>query len=465
MLSYESNEKLNIAHLREVENMFNTSLSKMGLSDMTVTFKHIDRNVYASGCNTVYSVYEDKVYRACKNALYGLLSTLTNENKAWGAMTGVKPVKLYIMCLEAGFSPRKAYMYLKRYYSISDSKIKLIHECAMNQMDLLYAPNNSFSLYVHIPLCTTKCSYCSFPSQVCQSEDPIVESYLYALLKELKSIREYAYINELFCDCVYIGGGTPSIFSSSQIKRLLNAINEIAVKPTEVTFEAGRCDTLNEEKLSQIKEGKVTRISINPQTTNDDTLRAVGRPADSDLFFKTYEKASKVGFDCINCDIILALQGEGYEDFDRSINDIVALKAENITLHSLCKKKTSLIETEAIQNKDIALCAYHDTAREKLKAYGYEAYYAYRQQHAVDNAENVGYSLNDKQCVYNIRMMGERQTILSAGAGSTSKVYNEENKTFRSIYNMKNTSLYIKNIDSIIQKKLLALEKLSCENN
>lgn len=463
MLDYISNNKINAAHIKEVENMFAASLAKKGLSDMNVKFTHTPNCVYAYGEHTAYSVPADIPYRASKNALYGLLATLTGETKAWGAMTGVKPVKLYVMCIEAGFTDREAYSCLKRYFSISEPKLDLIRICAENQMSRLYAPQNSFALYVHIPLCVSKCTYCSFPSEVCVQGSELCEDYLNALLYELDSLRVYAERNELFCDCVYIGGGTPSILSAEQISRLLKCVKRIAPDAAEVCFEAGRSDTVGEEKLTVMKSGGVSRISLNPQTTNDATLAKINRLCDTEAFTNAYEIARKVGFESINCDIIFGLEGEDTADFARSMNDIVSLVPENITLHSLCKKKTSLMETSEIESNELPLCAYHDEARAVLAQKGYMPYYAYRQQHAVDNAENTGYARSGKACTYNIRMMGEKQSILSAGAGSTTKIFSEQKGIYRSIYNMKNTSLYIRDIKNITAKKLASMEKIMLE--
>ncbi|MBR5995954.1 MAG: coproporphyrinogen dehydrogenase HemZ [Eubacteriaceae bacterium] len=408
------------------------------------------------GCRSALQTGENAEY-AAKGAIFRLLRDMTGYSPAWGSLTGVKPLKMYTNLIERGRTPGEARAYMEDVFMVSAAKMDLLEGCRSNQYDLLYPPDGTVSLYMHIPLCLSKCTYCSFPSAVTPEGSQMCEAYLKALSKELKAVR--AFFQDKDIDCVYVGGGTPSIFSVPQIVRLLDDIHTAAPTLKELTFEAGRADTLYPEKFRALSENGVTRISINPQTANDATLARINRATKYSDYVRSFQEARDAGIGNINCDLIFGLEDEEEEDCMRSLNEIIKLGPECITVHSLCKKRTSALEAGSVAAKGLPVARLQDIAREILRENGYGPYYTYRQKAAVDNAENTGYSVKGSQCVYNIRMMGEKQTVISAGAGSTTKLYFPSTDRFENIYNMKNVELYTARIDEVIEKKLKAMER------
>lgn len=401
---------------------------------------------------------DTKAYSA-KLCLYKLLSERTGLSPAWGSLTGVKPLKLMVKLFEQKKSTEYARDYFKRNFEISDNKLALLFECARNQLPLLYPAENTYSLYIHVPLCLSKCSYCSFPSAVTSEGSDLCEEYLNALIKELRTVT--ALFPEKTADCIYVGGGTPSVFSTAQVKKLLEEINSLCPDAKELTYEAGRADTLGADKLEALKAGGVTRISLNPQTAKNETLCSINRRVSYSDFLRCFEMARKTGHSNINCDLIFGLDGEDRSDFFKSLSSIIGLSPESITLHTLCKKRTSEIDAKAHDRRSEPIASYMNEAGTVLKENGYLPYYLYRQKHALDNAENVGYAKSGSECIYNVRMMGERQSVLSAGAASTSKIYFPQEDRFENVYNIKNIRLYIDNIDNVIEKKINTIKKLT----
>ncbi len=403
---------------------------------------------------------ENSVAKTAKLAIYLLLVELTGISLPWGNLTGVKPLKKMQELYEKNFSSDEAAAFFRDTYDVSNEKISLMLETARNQRQLLYAPENTAGLYIHIPLCISKCTYCSFPSMITKIGSSLCDDYLFALCYELDAIEDYIEKRGITTDSVYIGGGTPSIFSIRQIQTLMNKVYRIADQCREITFEAGRCDTLTYDKLKCLNDCAVTRISLNPQTTNNATLMKINRGALYENFLLCYDDALKAGHDEINCDLILGLEGENEDDYAKSLSDVCSLHPSNITLHTLCSKRASELEAKDVFANHADVSAFHDKARGILKEKGYFPYYLYKQKNALTGAENVGYSLKDKECIYNIRMMGEKQMILSAGAGSSTKIINAQKDRYENVYNVKELSLYIKNIEQIIEKKFNAIENI-----
>ena len=454
---------IHVSSLIEVADLFR-SCSEKDISEEEIEIKTKQTNdgwesmAFSEGCCLCRVTADTKAYSA-KLCVYELLKEKTGHAPAWGSLTGVKPLKLMVKLFEQKKSREYAYDFFKRNFAISDEKLSLLFECAQNQLSLLYPAENTYSLYIHVPLCLSKCSYCSFPSAVTSEGSDLCEEYLNALIKELRAVTSL--FPRQTADCVYVGGGTPSVFSSDQTRKLLAEINSFCPNAKEITYEAGRADTLSEDKLSALKEGGVTRISLNPQTSKDETLCAINRKVSYADFLHCFELARKTGHSNINCDLIFGLEGEDRADFFRSLEQITELSPESITLHTLCKKRTSDIDAQTHDKRSEPIALYMNEAGSVLKDNGYIPYYLYRQKHALDNAENVGYAKAGNECVYNVRMMGERQSVLSAGAASTSKIYFPKEDRFENVYNIKNIRLYIDNIDSVIEKKLNAIKKLT----
>ena len=457
--------KIHISTLEEVKNLYSGYLRNKEISDeefiFDVTVFGTDGG-YISECSAEgyekVSTFSENASYGAKLALYKMLKNMTGKAQAWGSLTGVKPLKILVKLKEQGFGNEECVNYIKRNFDVSPGKTDLLFKTLDNNMSMLYPEDDTYCMYVHIPLCLSKCSYCSFPSAVTDIGSNLCEEYLEALIKELKAVTEY--FSDKRADCLYVGGGTPSILSAEQIKSLLSEIKKYCPDIKELTYEAGRADTLDFEKLKTLKEGGVTRLSLNPQTTNNETLAKINRRATYEDFEKCYEITQSLGFDNINCDIIFGLEDETREDFMKSVKDIINKGSASITLHTLCKKRTSDLTKQEVEAKDLPVAEYMNEACEMLMKAGYEPYYLYRQKNAVDNSENTGYVKKGYGCIYNVRMMGERQTVVSAGASSTTKLYFADEDRFENVYNIKNIRMYIDNIDDVIKKKISLMDKI-----
>ena len=398
------------------------------------------------------SVEKELIAKKVKAMVYKVLSRHCAFKLAWGSLTGVKP----LMLLE-NTSPTNINSHiekLQKQYMISDDRCSLMRQTYEIQQQHILEDRSKCSLYVHIPLCLTKCVYCSFPSKITDIGSNLCESYLLALLKELKATLLHIRGKGLSIQTIYIGGGTPSILSTKQIERLLSAIREEISSLVEFSFEAGRCDTLDREKLLCLKDNGVTRLSLNPQTFHSATLAKLNRTVGTDEFYKIYSYAKETGFNSINCDLIYGFEDESIEDNIYSLEKTIALNPENITIHTLCKKRTSALNKESVYSQSSNINKAHKLSRETLASNGYDPYYLYKQQYAILGCENIGYSKKDCECIYNIKMMSNAQEIYSVGASSTTKVFDSETGRYKNIYTLKEVGLYISEIDRIIQKKL-----------
>ncbi len=410
--------------------------------------------VTARAGGAVFSACDEVASRAAKLAAYRALRAATGVSLDWGCLTGVKPLKLMQKMITDGLPYDRACEEMRLKYELGPNKCALLRETAENQRGLLFPQGCTAALYLNIPLCPTKCAYCSFPSSVTSEGGALAARYVDALLYELENVDSYAKSAGFRYDSVYIGGGTPSILSASQIKRLLRDVGGYAPGAPERTFEAGRCDTLDAEKLSAIREGGISRISLNPQTMHDATLAALGRTSYRSDFYATYALARGIGFSDINCDLIFGFAGETEDDMMQSVREVAALAPESISLHALCKKRTSDMSKGDVYETRADVSGLQDRARMLLKEAGYAPYYLYRQKYAAGFAENVGYAKNGAACVYNIRMMGETQTVFSAGAHATTKLYFKDKDAFMSVFMLRDISLYIDDIQRLTQKKL-----------
>ena len=391
-----------------------------------------------------------------KREIFHKLSTSTGLRPEWGILTGIRPVKL---CGEliAAHGLDEARRVLKNEYLIDDSKIDMIVKMYDYQIASFgKAKENSVGMYIGIPFCPTRCLYCSFISS--QAENEKLEAYVDALISEIKAIGTRLDDSEFHIESLYIGGGTPTTLNESQLNRLLDAINlhlDIA-NTKEYTIEAGRPDTINLEKLKIIKAHGCERISINPQSMKPETLITIGRSHTPLEIEKAFELAHSLDFNSINADLIAGLPGEDLYDFDASLEKIIGLGADNITVHSLAVKRASRLKDEdpAFHYKQSNITN-SMTAKgfETLCNRGFEPYYLYRQKHMAGAGENIGYCKPGKAGLYNIRIMDEHQSILALGAGAISKrFYPEENRLER-IPNVSNIGHYINRLDEMIERK------------
>lgn len=393
-----------------------------------------------------------------KRELYLMLQKKTGSSLPWGFLTGVRPSKLAVRLLEKNTQEQAVIDFFVQEHLASEAKAKLALKIAKKELALLRKLDykEGYSLYVGIPFCPTTCLYCSFTSYPLEKWSHRVDEYLDALIKELRFVSEQMQGRRL--DSIYIGGGTPTTLSPEQLDRLLGTIEALfdTQQVKEFTVEAGRPDSITRQKLMAIKAHRVTRISINPQTMNQETLELIGRRHRVEQIVEAFHTARECGFDNINMDMILALPGEGKEQVRHTLEEIAGLRPESLTVHCLAIKRAAAlniwrdkyIEYDLNTSDEIVGLTAEYAAR-----LGMEPYYMYRQKNMAGNFENVGYSLDGRECLYNILIMEEKQTIIAAGAGASTKVVFHEGERIERIENVKNVSDYIERIDEMIDRK------------
>ncbi len=390
--------------------------------------------------------------------LYKLLCDFTGLTQPWGIFTGVRPVKLLRRLAEES-SEEQAVKKFEKDFFVSNEKIALSRETEHNERKILeLSKPESFSLYVGIPFCPSRCSYCSFVMASIERAEKLIEPYTKLLCEEIKQTAEIANKLGLRLETVYFGGGTPTTLSAEQLDTVLGTVNNSFDMSTcrEFTVEAGRPDTIDIAKLFALKENKVDRISINPQTVNDEVLKTIGRKHTAQQFFDAFELARKCGFDNINTDLIAGLPTDTSESFKNSLDSIVRLNAECITVHTLCMKRASRLTTEGVtldlqQARDAReMLAYTQNI---LGQNEYIPYYMYRQSRMVGNLENVGWSKKGFESLYNVYVMDETHTILACGSGGVTKLKRNNPDYLERIFNFKYPYEYIDRFDELIQRK------------
>lgn len=390
--------------------------------------------------------------------LYKLLCDFTGLTQPWGILTGVRPVKLLRRLAEES-SEEQAVKKFEKDFFVSNEKIALSRETEHNERNILeLSKPESFSLYVGIPFCPSRCSYCSFVMASIERAEKLIEPYTKLLCEEIKRTAEIANKLGLRLETVYFGGGTPTTLSAEQLDTVLGTVNKSFDMSTcrEFTVEAGRPDTIDIAKLFALKENKVDRISINPQTVNDEVLKTIGRKHTAQQFFDAFELARKCGFDNINTDLIAGLPTDTPESFKNSLDSIVRLNAECITVHTLCMKRASRLTTEGVtldlqQARDAReMLAYTQNV---LGQNEYIPYYMYRQSRMVGNLENVGWSKKGFESLYNVYVMDETHTILACGSGGVTKLKRNNPDYLERIFNFKYPYEYIDRFDELIQRK------------
>ena len=390
--------------------------------------------------------------------LYKLLCDFTGLTQPWGILTGVRPVKLLRRLAEES-SEEQAVKKFEKDFFVSNEKIALSRETEHNERKILeLSKPESFSLYVGIPFCPSRCSYCSFVMASIERAEKLIKPYTKLLCEEIKRTAEIANKLGLRLETVYFGGGTPTTLSAEQLDTVLGTVNKSFDMSTcrEFTVEAGRPDTIDIAKLFALKENKIDRISINPQTVNDEVLKTIGRKHTAQQFFDAFELARKCGFDNINTDLIAGLPTDTPESFKNSLDSIVRLNAECITVHTLCMKRASRLTTEGVtldlqQARDAReMLAYTQNI---LGQNEYIPYYMYRQSRMVGNLENVGWSKRGFESLYNVYVMDETHTILACGSGGVTKLKRNNPDYLERIFNFKYPYEYIDRFDELIQRK------------
>ena len=392
-----------------------------------------------------------------KRGVYQLLSEYTGKELPWGTLTGIRPTKIAMGLLENGASEAEVAEHMKNVYLTGEEKSNLSIEIAKREMEILKDIDyeDGYSLYIGIPFCPTTCLYCSFTSYPMGKWAGRMDEYLDALFKEIDYTAKAFKHKKL--NTVYIGGGTPTSLSAEQLDRLLIKVEESFdfAHCQEFTVEAGRPDSITVDKLVAIRNHKVTRISINPQTMKQETLKLIGRRHTVEQIKEVYGLARNLGFDNINMDLILGLPGETIDDVRHTMEELELMAPDNITIHSLAIKRAARLNLEwdkyeslLMENSSEVMKLTEDYCRDM----GMEPYYLYRQKNMAGNFENVGYASLGKAGIYNILIMEEKQSIVALGAGSTSKAVFSGGRIERAD-NVKDVELYMSRIDEMIDRK------------
>lgn len=358
-----------------------------------------------------------------KQTFYIACSKATGITSPWGILTGIRPLSVYMRHLVESDNIDNI---MKNEYFLSYSKIAILHEVYDNEVGYFEDDKNAVSIYISIPFCPSKCSYCSFVSVAATGKNCLLDEYLINLYKEIKQksqlIKKYA----LKIKSLYIGGGTPGVLNEVQLNNLLSTVNrEFDLSSiNEISFELGRPETVTPDKLRILKEYGVNRICINTQSTNDNVLSYIKRNHTSSDYFKAIETVREFGFDAVNTDIIAGLPGESYDSFCKTVDDIIVTGVNNITVHTLAIKRAADLsgndDNYAPLKHSVTMML--DYAYRSLKNAGYSPYYIYRQKNCVSNGENIGFCKNGYQCGYNIYMMEDVHSIISCGAGASTKI-------------------------------------------
>lgn len=399
-----------------------------------------------------------------KLTMYKLLSRFYKKTYPWGILTGIRPIKLVHQLMDKEYVKEDIKAYLQKNYLMSEQKSDLAIQIAAKERKFLYPlDNNKVSVYIGIPFCPTRCSYCSFTSNPIGKNQDLVDRYLNALIFEMEQTSVEMNKFDLQVQTIYIGGGTPTSLNEEQLQRLLTKTVELfGSKVIEFTCEAGRPDTITEEKLKVMKQNGVTRISINPQTMNEETLKAIGRAHSVEQTIASFKLARKLGFDNINMDLILGLPREGMREVSNTLAEISGLGPDSITIHTLAIKRASQFheKPDRLDNCDNEAEALMEKALQSADQMGMKPYYLYRQKHMVENLENIGCAKPGYECIYNIQIIEEKQTNIAFGADAITKTVDLSTDLIKRQGNIKDVGLYIDNIQSQLDKKLQLLSEL-----
>ncbi len=388
---------------------------------------------------------EKEQERVMSVLLYKVLSEYTGTEIPWGILTGVRPVKVLSRLSESEAEEKLL---------VKPEKLALAKTIDRIQQPMIAAiPKNSYSLYVSIPFCPTRCSYCSFVSHSVDKAAARMDEYVERLIEEMRQTADVARQLSLQLDTIYFGGGTPTTLSAEQLKKLFAALDVFdRSKVREFTVEAGRPDTITKEKLVAIKEAGADRISVNPQTMRDSVLEAIGRRHTSAQTEAAYALAREVGFKCINMDLIAGLPTDDLDGFRYSLDRVIALQPENVTVHSLSLKRAATLFHEQNRKTMGGAAEMIDYTHKQLQAAGYQPYYLYRQKNTADNQENTGYAKQGTESLYNMFIMEELQTILAVGAGASTKLVDTDGGRIVRLCNHKFPYEYLDRFDDIKAK-------------
>ena len=385
----------------------------------------------------------------------------------WGEVTGIRPVKIARTMLGSGKTKEEFVKMFENELNVSEEKTQLTLNIAVKEMNILKNFNkNDICLYIGVPFCKTRCLYCSFVTNSAAKNNKYMRPFVKNLKLEIEYTAELLKKTDYNIVGLYFGGGTPTTLSSMDLEDVINKCYESfdLSNLVEFTVEAGRPDTIDREKLETLKKCGVTRISINPQTMNDNILKVIGRAHTVNDIYESFALARDCGFDNINMDLIAGLPTETFEEFKNSVNLVTELEPECITVHTMSIKRGSVLHEKlgdyALTDENV-VSRMVDYSIDKLAKVNYYPYYLYRQKHMVGDFENIGYSKNGKECLYNIMIMEETNSIVSMGCGGVSKIVNLPNDRIERVFNVKEAKDYVERIEEMLHRKDIILDWLN----
>lgn len=404
-----------------------------------------------------------------KIGIFKYFTAVTGKILPWGTLIGIRPSKIARKLIDENKTDDEIIEYFKHHSLTSESKTKLCIEVGRSEAKIVNDDVNLVGVYIGMPFCPTRCLYCSFISDTIKHCKNLVDAYIDAMIHEIRETSRFIKRKGLRIESIYFGGGTPTSVNEEQFEKVMKSIYTELVDHNNVkefTVESGRPDSITEEKLISMKKYGVNRISINPQTMNNETLKLIGRNHTAEDVIEKFNLSRKVGFDNINMDIIIGLPGENVEKISHTCDEILKLKPESITVHGLSLKRGSKMFENVLNNIKMKipdqneLNVMHEKTVECAHNLGMKPYYMYRQKNMVGNLENVGYSLEGKECIYNVQMIEDKQTIIAIGANAVTKIIFRDTNRIERFGNLKDVKEYTKRIDEKVHGKINFLETL-----
>ncbi len=443
---------------RALEYELDALVKAFGCSGEDITIDYGESGATIDG---TYVDYSSEDMREIKNRLkkhvYDLLSEKTGITLPWGTLTGIRPTKFPMDMFREGRSEEEVFRYMKDSFQTSDVKIKLAGNIAKKELEILKRLDlqSGFSLYIGIPFCPSRCFYCSFASYPADKRAKDMAGYVDCVIRELEEVSRLTK-NRRLCS-VYVGGGTPTALDEILLDKLLTSLDDLFDMDgvCEYTVESGRPDSITKEKLGVLKRHGVSRICINPQTMNDETLKIIGRKHSAKDIRDSFLLAREMGFDNINMDLILGLPKEGRDEVARTFDEIEKLRPDGITVHSLAVKRTAKLNLESEEYEDYTMINTDELvelAAERCNDMGLLPYYMYRQKNMKGNFENVGYAREGCEGIYNILMMEDIQDVVAVGAGTVSKIFASPGHAKR-YDNVKDLDTYFERFSEVLAKK------------
>jgi coproporphyrinogen dehydrogenase HemZ len=463
----------NLKYRYDVYQMFNIyyPLEEIKFEDRGEYIVNIEENKVSFSYKDFYkeSILGENIKEDIKRLIFSSLKDLTGDYYPWGILVGIRPSKIALKYLEEGKSDEEIIEIFRTKHLASEDKAKLCIKVAKKEKESVNKDEKNIAIYIGMAFCPTRCFYCSFTANPIGGNKKLVNPYLEALTYEIREMKKYVDERGLKIESVYFGGGTPTAVNNEEFEAIMKEIYTAFVNERniiEFTVECGRPDSITLEKLETMKEYKTTRISINPQTMNDNTLKMIGRGHTSKDVIDKFNLARELGFNDINMDMIIGLPGEGIKEAEHTAKEILKLKPDSLTVHGLSLKRASILYENFILKKGIQikkqeeLSSMYEVSRELADSLEIKPYYMYRQKNMVGNMENLGYSKEGKECLYNIQMIEDKQTIIALGADAVSKVVFLEDNRIERFGNVKDIREYTSRIKEMVEEKKKLLDTL-----